>query len=171
MFVRFSGKGVFRSTRLVPEHSFFYQLVYVVFGRENTMARSKKSTSTSSAKQPRKPSKGAQWGTYVDFRLEEESLPAFEKFCKEEEGLLTDLLDAALFVGYKLSVSHDIENDCFIACFTGKPDDDVDLTCVLTARAETMTEALYLLAYKHSEVLKGSWTWWIDQRTRRNKFG
>lgn len=59
--------------------------------------------------------------------------------------------------GYKLSLSFDAKNDCFIASLTCNATADTNFKSILTGRGADPTTAIYWLAYLHFHRFDGVW--------------
>lgn len=120
----------------------------------------------------RKSAKDDEWGGYVQCSLGEAERERYDLWLAENPRAADMWLVDDLASGLKLSLVWDNSNQCFIATYTGRPDNagDVAFTCSLSARGATLPETLAVLVYKHHDVMGGDWTDWLvnGAKTKRN---
>lgn len=86
---------------------------------------------------------------FVQIRLYEADKDTFEKW-RVTAGQDVDILLARLALdGYKMSVSWDDNNSCYIASHTCLNEKDENYCLILTSRSDDMFEAMALNAFKH----------------------
>lgn len=68
---------------------------------------------------------------------------------------LAEIMTHIITSGYKLSVSLDQNNDCYICALTGTEDQRWNSKKCMTSRADSIEEAIWLAAYKHLVICDG----------------
>jgi len=94
----------------------------------------------------------------VQNKLTPEELTDFGVWVDKNAKKIETLIPETILEGYKLGVSWDAYNNCWIATLTGKGDKCINDYRVLTARADDYYEVQAMLIYKHIEVYhRGKW--------------
>jgi len=95
--------------------------------------------------------------SFVKFELSRGEKAEFAKSLPADMARVWDTLYAFLGDGHKLSLSYDVNNNCYIASLTCNGGSRTqNHRAVLTARADNVDVALALLLYK-DELLEGHW--------------
>lgn len=95
---------------------------------------------------------------FVTLTLSKGDKKKFETWAQAQEMTALGFVQTLATDGYKLSVSHDFDNDCFIVACTGKDTAAHNNGKCFTSRAPTVEEAVFMTAYKHYVVCDaGSW--------------
>jgi len=106
---------------------------------------------------------------FVDFTVSDAEHEAFDEWVKEaEEVLFWKGLMARLEGGYKLSLSADTSNECYIATLICNVHGSADAGYCLTARDDSAFGAMMLLFWKDEVLLKGEWVKNKGVRGKRN---
>jgi len=100
-----------------------------------------------------------EWAGFVPCELGVDGREAFDVWCTGMGQSFARLIDDALGTGLKLTMSYDGQNQCYVACFSGRPDVDGEIAfnAILSGRAGTFSQALQVLVYKHYELLRLAW--------------
>jgi hypothetical protein len=94
----------------------------------------------------------------VDFaalKLNAEQKKAFQGWVKEQQAHEIDPLFELVPNGWKLSVSFDAENDCYIVSLTQRDEDDINHNICVVSRSGDPYEALWIGFYKISVMADG----------------
>lgn len=83
------------------------------------------------------------------------------------EGQAFDLVSE----GYKLSISRDTKNDCYIASLSDNREGSRTRGYVLSARGASINIALCALSFKHNIVLSEGWLEGVASEVERNEWG
>lgn len=95
---------------------------------------------------------------FVVITLTEDQEKVFRGWQTQMEEHWWGELATVVSLGYKLGVSFDAGNACFIVSLTCKVENDVNEDLCMTARADDWLEALQLILFKHQVVCEGkSW--------------
>lgn len=119
------------------------------WGKE-TMARGKSKPSTA------KTASNKQWTTFVEISLAGHDLADIEQAFGTVDALF-DALHNMLVDGYRVSLSHNVQNDAIIASVTCKDEDSTNAGCTYTSFAADWVTALKIAAYKHYIVTEQNW--------------
>lgn len=108
-------------------------------------------------KSVQKPAQGGkQWTTFVEISLAGHELAQIES----QFGTVDSLFDAMhnmLVDGYRISLSHNVQNDAIIASVTCKDEESVNAGCTFTSFAVDWVMALKIACYKHYVVTEQNW--------------
>lgn len=107
---------------------------------------------------PQKSRKSDDMPELVQNKLTPEELDQFSVWVEKNSKKLDTILPEVCLEGYKLGISWDAYNNCWIATFTGKGEKCVNDYRVLTARSDDYYEVQAMLIFKHIEVYhRGRW--------------
>lgn len=120
---------------------------------------------------PRSAASDAEWGGFINIRLTDEQKDAARSWIESEAKSILSWLTDELWVGFKLSVTADVANNCFIATFTGTPYEGSKLRCSLSARGSTWFEAVGLLMYKQVILSERNWGQYRTDGRKQDQFG
>lgn len=101
--------------------------------------------------------------SFVEMRLDKSARAEFQAYVAASSNELWDDLRGMLQSGYKLSVTYQSNNDCFLASLTCKGDGDPNEGLVLTSRSDDMIDAVLLGVYKTTVLCKDN-TWPRDRQ-------
>lgn len=95
---------------------------------------------------------------FVDIKLSDADKAHFKQQYAENAPELFDALVTLVEGGYKLTISGDERNACFISSLTCKHEADDNYGYVLTSRSDDLYECMLLGAFKHIYLCKdGVW--------------
>jgi hypothetical protein len=106
---------------------------------------------------PKPERKQAEWQGFVDVKLTGDEKAAYGEWGMDDEDLWIIVVDAVIS-GHKLSVTHNKQNDQFVASFTGQEGSGKNAGFTLSAYAKDWYNSIRVLAFKHSAVLEGDWS-------------
>lgn len=86
---------------------------------------------------------------FVNINLSAADTEKFTQFYSEYADSTYEQLAEVVSDGYKLSLSYDIENVCFIAALSGTKNTTLNKGRTITARSSDNLEAISLLLFKH----------------------
>lgn len=101
-------------------------------------------------------SKGKQWTTFVEISMAGHSLEDVEAAFASPDAVF-DALSTMLTEGYRVSLSHNVQNDAIIASVTCKDEDSTNAGCTFTSFAGDWATALKIACYKHFVVTEQNW--------------
>jgi len=134
----------------VPHKQFIDQFNNFTFYLEMNMAH-KKGTSVKT---------NINWQDiqFVDFRLSGDMQLSFEEW-HENAGIdvVVELFDL-VGMGYKLSVTYDLANNCYIVSLTCRDENSVNFMKCMSGRADEPEQAIAVLVFKHMVVCGGDWS-------------
>lgn len=133
--------------------------------------KSQDSNSPSKSLQPRAVPASADWGGYINIRLTDEEKDDARSWIAEHQTEIFKYLTDDTWEGLKFSLSADVENQSFVATYTGAGWVGSKLRCALSARAGTWFEALGLLVYKHHVLASGDWGQYKTNGEKVDPFG
>lgn len=110
-----------------------------------------------------------QWTTFVEISLAGHDMAKIEAEFSSPDALF-DSLSNMFAAGYRISLSHNVQNDAIIASVTCKDDDSVNAGCTFTSFAGDWFTALKIAAYKHFVVTQENWIG-VAGKTDRPMFG
>lgn len=116
-----------------------------------------------------KPQKQAQNWSKIEFvsrNLLSEEADDFKKWEKGVSAESGSLISQVMLDDYKLSVTYDDNNECFIATLTGKDDQRHNSNKALSARSDDWYEAIMMTLYKHLVLFSG--TKWSGSSQKNN---
>lgn len=127
------------------------------------MATAKKKQTPSTAPnlqgQPYLCSETAQWGGYVNVRLNEEQKGGFNAWFQEHGTLYWEMMIEVIGDGMKVSFAYDNSHSCYMVTFTGNllrtPEGD---RFVCTSRSASLEEAMALAVWKHFILAHGDYS-------------
>jgi len=102
----------------------------------------------------------ANWNKieFINVALSEPQKNEFKLWAKTHSQSLADDLGQVMVDKYRVSCVWDDGNQCFIATFTGKPEQSTNPERALSSRSDDWYEALALNLYKHHVIFKaGKW--------------
>lgn len=105
-----------------------------------------------------------QWTTFVEISLAGHDMAQIEAEMGSVDALF-DALSVMLTEGYRISLSHNVQNDAIIASVTCKDEDSVNAGCTFTSFAKDWVTALKIAAYKHYVVTEQNWIGVAGQST------
>lgn len=105
---------------------------------------------------------------FINWTLNNAEKEQFAEWYKENAATAFDDLQGLLASGYKVSISHDVSNDCSIATLTCKEPTDPNYGYCLTSRASTGWEAMAICLFKTFELAK-DYEW--PKEVRTNNYG
>lgn len=114
----------------------------------------------------------AEWGGYINIRLDELQKEAFHAWFAESAHEIGTYLEDFLADGGKFSVSYDDENECFVSTLAGcllRTADRARFTS--TSRAGTVTESMALALWKHFILCSGDYTEFMPKTGRLMNWG
>ena len=91
---------------------------------------------------------------FINYKFNQETKAAFEAWYSAKGNTFLQAVYDTLGNSYKLSLSWDSSNDCFIAAMTGREDSLNPHSCI-TLRSTDWVKALAALAYVHTVVFDG----------------
>lgn len=94
--------------------------------------------------------KQAQWQQVEFFNaaLDKSDKIAFEKWTKLETNEFHERIGNEVALGWKVSVSWDDDNQCYIGAMTQRLEGHINYNLCITSRSDIMWEAIALCAYK-----------------------
>lgn len=95
---------------------------------------------------------------FVNITVSTADKAQFDSWVGSQNVELTEIMTHIISSGYKLSVSLDQNNDCYICALTGTEDQRWNAKKCMTSRADSIEEAIWLAAYKHV-VICGAGDW------------
>lgn len=99
---------------------------------------------------------------FVNFKLNPAEKKDFETWHSEKGNAMLKALHETLEGDYKLSLSYDANNECFIAAMTGR-DESLNPNRCITMRSTDWQKALFSLAYINAVIFKyGVWDFESD---------
>lgn len=105
---------------------------------------------------------------FVNRNLLTEEADNFKKWEKSISSESGTLISQVMLDEYKLSITYDDNNECFIATLTGKDDQRNNPNKALSARSDDWYEAIMLALYKHLVLFSGNK--WAGA-TQKNNWG
>lgn len=105
---------------------------------------------------------------FVNRNLDADEGEKFKVWAKGVDNESGTLISEIMVDDYKLSVTYDDNNECFIATITGKDEQRHNPNKALSARSDNWYEAVMMALYKHL-VLFGGGKW--SGGTQRNNWG
>lgn len=103
---------------------------------------------------------------FVNRTLTTEELTAFDTWYQSKDRKVDAAMEEAFADQYKIAVSYDEKNNCFIASMTFKSEKGINVNKSLNARSDTWLEALALAVYKHHVIFEqGEWV--VDEAGRQ----
>lgn len=97
-----------------------------------------------------------QWTNFVEISLAGHDMAMIEAEMGSVDALF-DALSTMFTEGYRISLSHNVQNDAIIASVTCKDDESVNAGCTFTSFAGDWVTALKIAAYKHFVVTEQNW--------------
>jgi hypothetical protein len=85
---------------------------------------------------------------FAAIKLETEGKDEFANWYKSTDNAKPEDIGELLVMGWKCSVTWDGNNDCFIASYTQRDEDDRNYNVCVTSRSDDITEALFLGVFK-----------------------
>lgn len=85
---------------------------------------------------------------FAAIRIGETEKDTFSEWFKDANNAQPEQLGELLVLGWKCSVSWDNSNDCFIASYTQRDENDRNYNVCVTSRSDDLTEALFLGVFK-----------------------
>lgn len=113
----------------------------------------------------------ADWGGFINVRLDEDQKEAFGLWFASGDVNITNEIDDLLGQGMKVGLSYDEENECYICTFTGRLLDDFEHRYCSTSRAGTLPEVLALSVYKHTVLCGADYTDFLPKTGRKLSWG
>lgn len=112
-----------------------------------------------------------EWGGFLNLRLAEEDKVRFDAWYEGASQTIGTLLDDAMIDGLKVSMSWDVENECYIVTFTGSLIPAHNTRYASSSRAATYNEALALMCWKHFVLAEGNWFDFLPHSGKLNRWG
>lgn len=101
---------------------------------------------------------------FIDAKLTVEQGEAFMAWRKAKPDNVEPALEKLFSDGYRMSLSWDDQNSCFIASITIKSETHENRSKCLTARSDDLFEVMAMAAYKHVVLFEGGG--WDGGKTR-----
>ena len=117
---------------------------------------------------PKRPDTPFAEVSFVNIRISADEKPAFDSWAEKQAKRVWEMIQSLADSGYKLSISPDLENSCYIATLTGTKHAVRNKNKAISSRSDDVIEAILLSAYKHV-VLFGEGEWEGEQR--QNNWG
>lgn len=93
---------------------------------------------------------------FINVQIEETAYEDVMEFASEGESLLEAFV-LLLETGYKFSFSLNAQNDMFVCAMTDRRDGSATENACLTGAADNWYDALRVVLYKHTVILKQNW--------------
>lgn len=139
------------------------------------MPRAKKPTSSGSFKDDPRPfterNNDPLWGGFLNLRLTEAEVSMFKDWYGTQGANLWVLFEDILNTSLKFSITWDVENQCYIASFTGRLIPGQETRYATSARALSWEEATALLIFKHDVLADRNWANFMPKSGTLNQFG
>jgi len=102
----------------------------------------------------------------IEYRLNDSELEAFDAWLNKQSENPTAVLISLATLGYKVSLTYVENSQAWCASITGKDEAKFNQKTTLTSWGDEPLEALYMGAFKVTEVFKGG-KWQTRTQTRR----
>lgn len=102
------------------------------------------------------------WLGYININLSAKEKAEVKKTEITEAGLIDWLAERAAN-GYRFTMAHDQERDCFVATLTCRRDDDINYGYSMSQRHSHYVTALRALWYAHEVKSEGNWNTGVKQ--------
>lgn len=93
---------------------------------------------------------------FVNYKLTKDDKKQFDKWASDNADKLIPLVTQLFEAGYKLSISPDLDNLCYIATITSTKHSAHNKMSAMTSRSDDWTEAVMIGLYKHFVVFDGA---------------
>lgn len=99
----------------------------------------------------------ASWNKieFITRSMDETEAASFKQWVKSVDKEASTMIQDAMLDDYKLSVTWDDNNECFIATLTGKQEQRSNADKALSSRSDDWYEAIMLTLYKHHVLFNG----------------
>jgi hypothetical protein len=95
---------------------------------------------------------------FVDRQLTTEEMEQAGEWMESDSTEFLDLVNDLLENGYRVTMSRDFKNQCYVVTLMGKTNDNINKDMALATRHGSVAAALHLALYKHI-VLYGGGEW------------
>lgn len=95
---------------------------------------------------------------FINFKFDKETKAKFDEWYNSKGNTVLQAIFETLQADNKLSVSYDVDNECFIGAMTGK-DDSLNKHKCITIRSAEWMRAMAAVAFIHTVLFDGEiWT-------------